>query len=153
MAAEGFAVLLHRERAPSFAAYLELLERQARGQDERPGTVPATLLVAEIDGELVGRAHLRHHLDERLRDEGGHVGFGVVPWARGRGHATRILRACLPRLANLGVSQALVTSSEDNLASRRVIERCGGVLADTVPRDGGGRTCRYRLETATIGEA
>ena len=43
------------------------------------GLVPATFLVADVDGVLVGRTSIRHELDEFLAREGGHIGY-----ARGR---------------------------------------------------------------------
>jgi len=45
-----------------------------------------------------------------------------------------MLAAVLPVARSLGIDQALLTCDEDNLASHRVIEANGGVLAD---RDGG----------------
>ena len=41
-----------------------------------------------------------------------------------------MLAATLPLCHDLGIDPALVTCDTDNLASRRVIERCGGVLED-----------------------
>jgi predicted acetyltransferase len=126
LAAEGFVFLLDRDRAGSFADYLELLERQHRGADDHPDRVRSTLLVAELDGEVVGRVSIRHELTDRLRREGGHIGFGVRPGHRGRGVATRILEEALHLVAADGVDEALVTCDHDNVGSRTVIERCGG---------------------------
>ncbi|MGD0065338.1 MAG: hypothetical protein ABSB76_18045 [Streptosporangiaceae bacterium] len=47
-----------------------------------------------------------------------------------RGHATAMLAAALPVARSLGITRALLTSDEDNLASRKVIEANGGVLED-----------------------
>jgi predicted acetyltransferase len=41
-----------------------------------------------------------------------------------------MLRAALPITFDLGVDPALLTCDVDNIASRRVIERNGGVLED-----------------------
>ena len=59
----------------------------------------------------------------------GHVGYGVVPWKRGRGYATRALAGLLPIARELGLSRVLLTCDLTNLASRRVIEKNGGVFA------------------------
>jgi predicted acetyltransferase len=49
-------------------------------------------------------------------------------WAsRRRGHATAMLRQALPIARGLGIDRALVTCDVDNVASRKVIERNGGV--------------------------
>lgn len=59
---------------------------------------------------------------------GGHIGFGVRPSARRRGHATEILRRTLIEAGKLGIADVLVTCDKDNLASARTILRNGGVL-------------------------
>jgi predicted acetyltransferase len=48
-----------------------------------------------------------------------------------------MLRQSFPLARDLGIDRLLVTCDETNLASRAVIERCGGVLEDARPRDDG----------------
>ena len=59
----------------------------------------------------------------------GHVGYSVVPAKRNRGYATQALRLVLPVARGFGLSRVRVTCDPGNLASRRVIERNGGVLS------------------------
>jgi predicted acetyltransferase len=132
LAADGFVFLLDRDRVTGFDDYLDLLERQRRGTDERPDRVPSTFLVADVAGQLVGRTSIRHVLNAALEREGGHIGFGVRPAFRRRGHATQMLRLSLDHLGDLGVSRALLTCDDDNVGSRTVIERCGGRLHDII---------------------
>ena len=61
---------------------------------------------------------------------GGHIGYDVRPSFRGRGHATRMLKDALTVARSLGITTALLTCDVDNMASRKVIERNGGVLQD-----------------------
>jgi predicted acetyltransferase len=93
--------------------------------------VPVTLLwiVDEAD-RVVGRVSIRHRLTEHLLQVGGHIGYAVIPSARRRGHATAALAQSLPIAAELGIDPALVTCDDTNVASRRVIEKNGGVLED-----------------------
>ena len=58
----------------------------------------------------------------------GHVGYSVVPWKHGRGYATQALRLLLPIAKDVGFTIIGVVCNEDNLASKRVIEKAGGVL-------------------------
>src|ERR671930_1142839 len=130
LAADGFDFLLDWNRGEPWAAYLHRLEQQRRGLDLPPDRVPATFLVAEVGGDLVGRVSIRHELNAFLTELGGHVGFGVRPAHRRRGYAGEILRQALVIARAVGVDAALVTCDEDNVASARVIEGAGGVLED-----------------------
>ncbi len=143
LAAEGFTFLLDRDRVDSFADWCALMDRQARGEDEHPERVPASLLAIDVDGALVGRVSIRWDLNEHLLREGGHVGFGILPAHRRRGYATRTLAQSVAMLADRGVERVLVTCADDNTASAATIERCGGVLADVVPAADGRPTRRY----------
>ncbi|MET8850427.1 GNAT family N-acetyltransferase [Amycolatopsis sp. NPDC004625] len=79
------------------------------------------------DGRFLGRARLNLRLTPELAEFGGHIGYEIRPTARGRGHATALLRAVLTTAQDAGLDRALLTCAPDNLASRRVIERNGGV--------------------------
>ena len=83
------------------------------------------------DGEFVGYVAVRHALTDFLLEQGGHIGYAVRPSRRGRGHATRALALALDRARELGLDRVLLTCDEDNVASRRTIERGGGVHEDT----------------------
>lgn len=60
----------------------------------------------------------------------GHVGYAVVPWHAGRGHASAALAALLPLARAQGLPVVELTTDPDNLASQRVITRCGGVFVE-----------------------
>ncbi|WP_265447977.1 GNAT family N-acetyltransferase [Flexivirga meconopsidis] len=76
---------------------------------------------------VLGSLSLRHELNEALTMVGGHIGYGVRPSARQRGVATQALRLALDEAKSLGLQRVLLTCDEDNPASARTIERCGGV--------------------------
>lgn len=128
LAAEGFTFALGYEDEMAWGDYLDLVAREQRGEDLPEGRVAATILVAEVDGALVGRASIRHELNEFLAHQGGHIGYAVLPAHRRRGHATEILRQSLVIARALGIDRVLVTCDDDNLASATVIERCGGTF-------------------------
>jgi predicted acetyltransferase len=79
----------------------------------------------------------------------GHVGYAIVPWHAGRGHASAALGAILPLARQQGLHFIELTTDPDNLASQRVITRHGGVLVehfDKGPTYGHKPGLRYRID-------
>lgn len=115
----------------AFAAFVAAVRADGREETPRPeGFVPDTELWW-VDGDaFLGRIGIRHRLTPILLEIGGHIGYDVRASARRRGHATEMLRRALGVAHELGIDPALVTCDVDNIASRRVIERNGGVLED-----------------------
>ena len=150
LAVEGFEFLLRFRANEPWSMYLARLARFRAGVDLRAGIVPATFLVAEVDGVLIGRLDVRHELNERLRLLGGHLGYAVRPAHRRLGHATRILAQGLHLAAGLGIDPALLTCDDDNAGSIRTIEGCGGVLRDVLPAGDGPVKRRYWVSTGSV---
>lgn len=119
----------------AFRGFVAEVRAQRLEETPRPaGYVPATELWWVDGDEFLGRIGIRHRLTPQLLEMGGHIGYDVRPSARRRGHATAMLRAALDIASEMGIAQALVTCDVDNVGSRTVIERNGGVLEDE--RDG-----------------
>ena len=145
LAEEGFDFALnHPEQG--WEEYLAKVARDRSGVDLPPGRVAATMLFAVVAGQIVGRVHIRHALTPALLEVGGHIGYGVRPEYRRRGHATEMLRQGLEVTRALGIQRALVTCDDDNPGSIRTIERCGGVLENTIPISGATPKRRYWID-------
>lgn len=142
MRADDFTFALGLEPGMGWTEYLDLLARIQTGLDLPPGLVPATFLVADVGGEVVGRTSIQHRLNAWLAHEGGHIGYGVRPAHRRRGYAAAMLNQSLVVARAGGVDRVLVTCDDVNATSAAVIERAGGVLEGLVPASGDGRAVR-----------
>lgn len=84
----------------------------------------------------------------------GHVGYNVMPAARGNHYAERACRLVLPLARAHGMRTLWITCNPENIASRRTCERLGCTSVDIVSLPvghplhlrGEREKCRYRLE-------
>lgn len=86
------------------------------------------ILFDEINTIVIGMVNIRHELNAYLTQFGGHIGYSIRPTMRNRGFAKMQLNLALDILKEKGVSKALITCNQDNLASQKTILACGGVL-------------------------
>ncbi len=101
----------------------------SKGIGLSPHWVPQTKYWLFIDGVPVGIGKVRHYLNDRLRNIGGHIGYCIRPAERGNGYGNIILAELLKKAAGFGIPKALVTCRESNEASKKVIEFNGGKYA------------------------
>jgi predicted acetyltransferase len=79
----------------------------------------------------------------------GHIGFSVVPWERGKGHATRALGLMLEESRAIGLDFVELTTDPKNLASQCVIQANAGILVERFEKQaayGGGEALRFRIQ-------
>ncbi len=101
------------------------------GEEVNPGPawVTQTTYWGVLDGgKVVGRIILRHHLTDRLREFGGHIGYEVRPSSRRCGIAKDMLKKVLETEKAREIGRLLVTCAPDNEASNKTIKANGGVL-------------------------
>ncbi len=116
-----------------FPAYLRRLRDYARGIGLKPGHVPETTYwLLRGEETIVGVGRLRHRLTLALRELGGHIGYDIRPSERRKGYGTALLGLTLREARARGLRRVLLTCDDDNVASARIIEKNGGVLADRV---------------------
>jgi predicted acetyltransferase len=102
------------------------------------------------DGEFCGSISFRHQQGTSALPPVvlGHIGYGVVPWKRQRGYATRALALMLPLAREKGLEYVEMTTDIDNAPSIRVIEANGGVLIERFNKPaihGGAPSLRFRI--------
>ncbi len=112
-----------------FEALVQKYANERAGVGVPDEFVPSSTFWLTLGGkEVVGVSNLRHALTERLRKEGGHIGYGIRPSFRGRGFGKEILRLTLYEAQQLGINKALITCNKSNAASAGVILANGGVF-------------------------
>lgn len=109
-----------------FAAYLQALADEEAGRNLRPTQVPQSAYwLVDGEGRILGCTRLRHSLPEG-REWYGHIGYDIRPSARGRGVGTEALRLTLQKAKARHLARVLISCSDQNRASQRIIERNGG---------------------------
>ncbi|QQE12809.1 GNAT family N-acetyltransferase [Planctomycetota bacterium] len=88
-------------------------------------------LVNQSD-QMLGHVALRHELNEALTIFGGHIGYSVHPDHRNKGYATYMVKQMIPLAMCMNITRLLISCDVDNIASNKVIQKCGGILENTL---------------------
>ena len=115
-----------------FGALLRRLDDFANGRNLPAGFVPSSTYWLVEGGEILGVSNLRHHLNDRIRHCGGHIGLGVRPSYRGRGFGNLLLALTIQEARKQGIGQLHIHCHKSNTASARMIARNGGALDSEV---------------------
>lgn len=102
-----------------------------------------TYFLFDETGNIVGAANIRHTLNQHLLNFGGHIGYGIAPSHRGKGYGKLQCKLALEKAKDLGLNRVLITCNDNNVASARTIEACGGVFEDKRAEGDGGLVRRY----------
>ncbi|TCR64728.1 GNAT family N-acetyltransferase [Bosea sp. BK604] len=121
----SFAELRHDEVS------LRLSER--REAETSPWGALAYRFDILVAGERAGTISLRIGTSYLLTHLAGQIGFSVEPPFRGRGLARKAVLALLPAARAHGLDELWLTTTEDNLASRRTLEKLGCSFVERVP--------------------
>jgi predicted acetyltransferase len=122
-----------------FSAFLSSLRKYRDGTGLPPGVVASFSWFAFDEGRILGRLNFRPEITPAMFVEGGHIGYEVRLSDRGRGWATRMLGTFLTTLDPTVYPRVLVTCDRENPASRRVIEKNGGIFEACEPSPRTGR--------------
>lgn len=121
---------LLRERIDHLRDYLSYLRALAKGRID--GVVPQVTYWLIENGEYLGELCIRLKRSGRHPTVASNVYFQIRPSMRNRGYGTQLLVLGLSKARSLGLNEVLASVNERNLASRRIIEKCGGVLKKKV---------------------
>ncbi len=117
-----------------FASYVASLEVT---DDNGPLVPDSTFFCLDVERNIfVGAVNIRHHLNEKLLLNGGHIGVGVRPSERRKGIASQMIGLALQECKKLGIHKILMVCDKENIGSAKSIINNGGVLEDEVTVDG-----------------
>ncbi|UDI79059.1 GNAT family N-acetyltransferase [Staphylococcus taiwanensis] len=128
-------------RYSSFEEMVDYLNKETTDKD----WVPTTTRFCFIDDQIVGAVDIRHHLNRRLVNIGGHVGYGVAQSFRGRGIASFMLQEAKVFLKEMGVDKVLMTTNPKNIASQKVIKHSGGYEIESYIKKNGNLVSRFEI--------
>lgn len=121
-------------RWTNYEEFLEIIEQNTLSNQLG---VPATFFFFMDDEHILGGIQVRHSINHpNLSIEGwwgGHIGYWLRPSARGQWLSREMLRLGLIETQKLGIQEVLISAHEDNIASWKTIESCGGEYIKTIP--------------------
>lgn len=111
-----------------FTALLEHLGDFAKGINVPDGYVPSSTYWLIEAGNIAGVSSLRHCLNERIRQCGGHIGLGIRPSRRGRGLGSALMALTIQEARGKVSGDIHIHCHKGNEASVRMILANGGIL-------------------------
>lgn len=116
----------------TYSQMLAILEDERLGRNLAPNRVPHTMLYGFLGEQIIGRVSIRHSLNEYLSQRGGHIGYAVAPRFRRNGYAEKMVEQGLDYCRQLGLEKILVTCSDNNIPSWKLIEKFQGKLENKI---------------------
>lgn len=116
------------DKTESYEEWLTLVTRNAdpKTVSENWVVTDTFFAVRESDKKIIGMIDLRHTLNEFLKDLG-NCGYSVRPSERRKGYATEMLCKLIETARAAGMKELQISVEKTNTASRKVIQKNGGV--------------------------
>ena len=132
-----------------FKDMLNRVEEIERGENLGPFSSSTTYWLYDDETDnLIGASNLRHYLTEEGLKLFGHIGYGIRPSQRRKGNGTTLLKLTLKEAKNRNIDKVLLGAYEENFASWKLMEKCGGVYENTIIEEESGLPVkRYWIET------
>ena len=112
--------------------WVKFVENTKYKKTVTPGFVTAHTFFSLDNDKIVGVINARHELNDYLLNFGGHIGYSVRKSERRKGYGKKMLIYTSEFLFSLGLEKILITCDKKNIASKRTIESCGGILENEI---------------------
>ena len=90
--------------------------------------VPQSTYWLYVNRKPVGMGRLRHRLTDKLKEEGGHIGYAISPSYRNNGYGKLLLKLLINEAQKIGIKRLLLTIQNHNTASLKVAINNGGKI-------------------------
>ena len=102
--------------------------------------------VDDLTDEFIGLINIVYQLNEIRQKYGGSCSYIIRPSKRNQGYGTKLLKAGVEKIKEMGHKYALIGCDYDNIASIKVIENNRGIFEERIhlnnyPKD----ILRYRI--------
>lgn len=116
----------------NFEEWLKMLERE-KIKEQLPEEYSTHNLYFAVDEKekIVGAIDLRWLDVPILMSFGGLIGYSVRPSERGKGYASKMLKLGLEKFKTTNREKVLITCKDFNMASKKVIEKNGGIYQNS----------------------
>lgn len=139
-------IVLYEFIFSNYASYLNKRIAYARGEQLPKGWTPITTYFCIENGIILGSLRVRLGSNDYINNVIGHVGYETRPSARGKGIAQFMLSHIQKTVLT---DDVIITCEPTNLASRKVIENCGGEFINQFySEESALYVLRYRLSPA-----
>ena len=115
-----------------FCKFIRMLDDCEHGIVDKRFSSTTSYFVVNNYGKLIGATSLRHYLTLEGFQTWGHIGYGVRPSERSKGYATQMLKMTIDQAREKKIYKLLLSAYEQNIASCKIIEKCGGILENKV---------------------
>ncbi|MFW6679812.1 GNAT family N-acetyltransferase [Lacrimispora sp. AGF001] len=119
---------IYEKGLENFDEYLNGLRNNSKGIDVEKGWVATSTFWLIDNNEVVGVVRIRH----QEIGTAGHIGYDISPNCRNKGYGNQILKLAVVEAEKIGIKEAVLTCSVDNIASKKIIEKNNGKLLGTV---------------------
>ena len=104
-----------------FSTLVSQLQDFSIGKNLPKNTVQNTTLWLIENAQIVGVTNLRHHLNEKIKHTGGHIGLSIRPSSRGKGIGNTLMHLSIEQLTLMGVNEIHIHCYKTNPSSAKII--------------------------------
>lgn len=119
--------------------YIEFLkDLELKKQGINNNGIKEIFYYAYENNKIIGHGSIRLNpeTDKNIYEEAGHIMYGIVPSKRNQGYGKELCRKLLNQANKLGLDNVIITCNINNLGSKKIIEKMGGIYINSIDVNG-----------------